>query len=113
MKTNTHRIERIQEEIRQAASSLLLFETTDPLLKGITVTRVLVTKDAGTARLYYESAAPKSQREAIQQALDGARGFFRRELASRMKLKSIPEIQFFYDETSEEVSRVESLLSKL
>lgn len=86
---------------------------TDPLIQGITVTRVVVTKDVGTARVYYEAGVPKKQRDALQEALDRARGFVRRQLASRMSLKFVPEIQFFYDETNEEVSRVEGLFSKL
>ena len=113
MKTNTHRIERIQEEVQHLVSSVLLFEVTDPLLQRVTVTRVVVTKDVSTARIYYESAVPKSQRDELQEGLDRARGFVRRQLASRMSLKFVPEIQFFYDETTEEVSRVEGLLSKL
>jgi ribosome-binding factor A len=109
----THRIKRIQEEIQHAVSSVLLFEMTDPFLQGITVTRVVLTKDVGTARVYYETGVPKARREALQQGLDRARGFVRRQLASRINLKSVPEIQFFYDETNEEVSRVEGLFSKL
>jgi ribosome-binding factor A len=109
----THRIKRIQEEIQHAASSILLFEVTDPVLQGLTVTRVVVTKDVGQARIYYESSVPKAQREALQQALDRARGFVRRQLASRLNLKSVPEVQFFYDDTSEEVSRIEGLFSKI
>src|SRR5262245_36559829 len=110
---STHRMKRIQEEIQHAVSSILLFETTDPLLQGLTVTRAVVTKDIGTARIYYEASVPKEKREALQQALDRASGFVRRQLASKMTLKSIPEIQFFYDDTSEEVSRIEGLFSKL
>jgi ribosome-binding factor A len=108
-----HRIKRIQEEIQHAASSVLLFDTTDPTLQGLTVTRVVVTKDVGTARIYYESGVAKNDRAAVQKALDKARGFVRRQLATRLHLKSVPEIQFFYDETSEEVSRIEGLLSKI
>lgn len=110
---STHRIKRIQEEIQHAASSILLFEMTDPVLQGLTVTRVMVTKDVGLARVYYDTSVSKTKRAAIQTALDRARGFFRKQLASHLNLKTIPEIQFFYDDTSEEVSRVESLFSKL
>ena len=109
-----HRIKRIQEEIQHAASSVFLFEMTDPLLQGLTITRVVVTKDVGTARIYYDTGADREKkREAVQEALDRARGFVRRQLASRLNLKSVPEIQFFYDETGEEVSRIEGLLSKI
>lgn len=110
---SNHRIERIQEEIQHAVSSILLFETTDPLLQGLTVTRAVVTKDIGTARIYYEASVAKNKREELQSALNRASSFIRRQLASKINLKSIPEIQFFYDDTSEEVSRIEGLFSKL
>ena len=107
-----HRTERLQEEIRQAVSSILLFEVTDPLLKGITLNRVLVTKDLGLARIYYE-VGKGSNRDIITKALEKARSFIRHQLAGRVNLRLIPAIEFFYDETSEEISRVEGLLKKL
>lgn len=109
---NLHRRERLQEEIRHAVSSILLFEITDPSLKGITLNRVLVTKDLGLARIYYE-AEKDSNRETVAKALERAQGFIRRRLAGRVNLRLMPTIEFFYDETSEEISRVESLLKKL
>lgn len=110
---SNHRIERIQEEVQHAVSSILLFEMTDPLIQGLTVTRVVVTKDVGTARVYYDTSVSKEKRPALQQALDRASGFVRRQLASKVTFKTVPEIQFFYDDTSEEVSRIEGLFSKL
>ena len=108
-----HRIERGQEDIRHEARSLRLFEVTDRLVQGVTVTRVMVTKDLGLARIYYETALKGKERLAVQQGLNRAKGFIRRELASRLKFKTMPELEFFYDETQEEISRVNELFSKL
>ncbi len=108
-----HRIKRLEEEIRHAVSSILLFTATDPLVKGVTITRVVLTRDLGIARVYYEAAGSETKRKEIQAGLDRARGFVRRELADRVTLKMIPEVQFFYDETSDEISRIEGLFAKL
>ena len=112
---STHRVKRIEEEIRHYVSALLLFEMTDPDLKGVTVTRAVVTKDLSLARIYYHLAtdAPQEMRERTEQALRRCCGFVRRQLATRLNMRIVPEIEFFYDETEEEVARVESLFSKL
>lgn len=110
---STHRIERLQAEIKQAVSTLLLFEVTDPLLKGITITRIHLTPDLGMARVYYQADGDKSLRTAIQEGFQRAKGFFRKKLASELELRTTPDMSFFYDETAEEVQRVESLFSKL
>jgi ribosome-binding factor A len=108
-----HRLERLQEEVRHEVSSILLFEVTDPLVKGVTVTRVVVTKDLGIARIYYEAAGTAAEKQALQQGLDRAKGFIRRRLAPRLNLKAMPELEFFYDETKDEISRVDELFSKI
>lgn len=107
-----HRHERLQEEIRHLVTQLLLFEMEDPRIRGVTVTRVLLTKDRGLARIYYE-AGDSSQRGMLKEGLEKAVGFIRRALASKLKLRLAPQLEFFYDETSEEVARVEKLFSKL
>ncbi len=110
----THRLERLQEEILHALSSILLFEVTDPRVKGITMTRVLLTKDLSVARIYYEaSLKKKEEREGLQAALKRASHFIRKQLAPHLKLRAMPDLEFFYDETSDEVSRVQELFTKL
>ena len=107
-----HRPERLTQKIRHEVSQLILFEMSDPRIQGVTVTRVTLTRDLGLARIYYE-VTDRSQKKLIQEALKEATGFIRRSLSSRLKLRLMPQIEFFYDETSEEVQKVEQLFSKL
>ena len=123
-----HRIDRLQEEIQHEVSSILLFEVTDPWVKGVTITHVMVTKDLGLARVYYEvpsltsgeeKASPASEKkikdslQKIQKGLNRAKGFFRKQLASRLSLRVIPEIEFFYDEQKDALARVDALFAKI
>lgn len=108
----SHRLERLQEEICNRVAQVLLFELQDPRIRDVTVTRVALTKDLGLARIYYEVTDP-SQRIMVREGLKAARGFVRRSLAGHLKLRLIPQIEFFYDETRDEVKKVEALFSKL
>lgn len=109
----THRTERLQEEIRHLVSEILLYEVTDPLVHGVTVTRVLLTKDIGLARIYYNARGTAKERKSLQQGLERASSFVRRQVAPKLNLKIMPQIEFFYDETEDELSRVDLLFMDL
>ena len=107
---SAHRLKRVKEEIRQVVSSLLLFDLDDPDLKGLAITRVVVTKDLGIARVYFEGGQSPEQQKRILQALARAKGFIRNQLASHLDSRKVPDLTFFYDETLTHVRRVEQLL---
>ncbi len=113
---SSYRLERIQEEIQHGVRSILLFEVKDPTLGEVTITRVVVTKDLGQARVYLDPALESmkdAEKKAKLQALTKAGGFIRKQLASRLNIKAIPEIHFFYDETKSELAKIDDLFSKL
>ncbi|MBI2982054.1 MAG: 30S ribosome-binding factor RbfA [Deltaproteobacteria bacterium] len=109
---STHRLERLQEEIRQIVRQIFLFEVQDPRIKEVVVTHVRLAKDLGFARVYYELPKEAKRGEA-EEGLEKANGYLRSAVASRLKLRLTPKIEFHYDETSEEEARVEELFSKL
>ncbi len=113
----THRLERLSEEIRHCVSELLLTEIRDPGInnpgiRAVTITRVTLTKDLGFARIYY-GVSKVDSRQDIQRSLTRAAGFIRKKVVERLALRIAPQIEFFYDETKEEIDRVEGLFSRL
>jgi ribosome-binding factor A len=52
----------------------------------------------------------KSNLDAVQQGLTRAAGFLRSQLARRVKLYSIPELRFQYDESIERADRLSRLI---
>lgn len=91
--------------------TLLLLEMGNPLLAQISVTRVILTKDLSSARIYYETS--EKDRAAVTEELNKLKGAVRKELAHRMRLRAVPKLEFFYDETSETILRVERLIDSL
>lgn len=97
-----HRIERVNSLIRQEISELLRRQVKDPRLGTfITVTEVRATADLKYAKVFVSCIGSEEEKQEALYALASASGFFRRELALRLKLRRIPELSFRWDDSLE------------
>lgn len=104
---------RVAEQIREDLTELLAREVHDPGIGFLTITRVQVTSDLQSARVYYTTLGDAQARKQTGRALDRALPFLRRQLGRRLQLRRIPELQFFFDENIERLDRVERILQEL
>ena len=104
---------RVGEQIRKDLTELLARAVHDPGIGFLTITRVEVTSDLQNARAYYTTLGDEKARAETRRALGRATPFLRRQLGSRLRLRRIPELQFFYDENVERLDRVERILQEL
>lgn len=107
------RPDRVGEQIRQELSQIVSQQLHDPGIGFLTLTRVKVTPDLQLARVHYTVLGDEKQRKATQQALERAVPYFRRELGSRIRLRRVPELQFYYDKAIEQQDRIEQILLDL
>jgi len=107
------RPDRVAEQIRQELSLVLTQRSLDPGLGFITLTRVKVTADLQLARVLYTVIGDEKQRTETQKALERTLPFLRRHIASRIRLRRVPELQFFYDESIAHQDRIEQILLEL
>ncbi len=80
----------------------------DKDLKSITITEVRLNPDFSIANVFYTHSKDD---KAIQQELKRINKTLRFELTKIMDMKKMPEIKFLYDNTLDEVGRIEKLLS--
>ena len=98
----THRIERVNSLIRQEISQLLQRQVKDPRLGNfITVTQVSTSADLKYAKVFVSCIGSKEEKQETLSVLAAASGFFRSELAGRLKLRYIPELIFQWDDSIE------------
>jgi len=109
----TRRTERIGEEIKDEISQLVAGELKDPRIGFVTVTRVDVTPDLRTARVYVGGMGTEKQREASLAGLKQAAGYLRRALGASLRLRHTPELVFHYDEGLEASDRVAQILADI
>lgn len=107
---STLRAKRVADRIRAEVSDLLQREISDPRLALVTVTDVSVDRELAYATVFVSSVGDEARQKEILQALDGARGFLRREVASRMHLRSMPQLRFRWDPTPERGEKLARLI---
>jgi len=98
----------IQEEI----SKIIQRELKDPRIGLVTVTGVDVTDDLRCAKVFI-TVLKEEEKAPTLEGLEHAKGFIRREIGQRIKLKFTPEIEFRFDESAERGARIEEVLKKI
>jgi ribosome-binding factor A len=107
------RAQRIADRIREEISVMLIHEIADPRISGISITDVEVDRELAYAQIFFSSLEGSQRTDEILDGLNHARGFIRRELASRIELRTFPDLRFHYDPTFERAERIESLFREI
>jgi ribosome-binding factor A len=111
MSEKSFRTRRVAELIRTELSRLLITDFQDPASGLLTVTRVEMTPDLLTARVFL-SVFGAADPAALLDRLERSRGALRRALASRIKLKYNPELFFALDPGPEHQDRIDRLIDE-
>lgn len=106
------RSKRVADLLREEISDIILKRLKDPRMGFVTVVDVSITEDLKLARVYV-SSLKEEEREQTVQILKAAKNFIRQELGRRVKLKSVPDLEFFVDTTIEYGSRIDKLLREI
>jgi len=88
-------------------------ELHDPGIGFLTITHVKVTPDLQSARVYYTTLGDAKARRETERALGRATPFLRRHIGRRLRLKRVPELEFFFDEAVERGDRIEQILQDI
>ncbi|MCY4070723.1 MAG: 30S ribosome-binding factor RbfA [Chloroflexi bacterium] len=104
---------RMSDRIQQILSQLLLREIADPRLQGITVTEVKLDPELMVAKIYVSAMGDESRQDTVMAGLRRANGFLRREVGKRIRLRSTPELHFYWDHTLEHAERINQLIADL
>ena len=104
------RSDRVAVEIRSVLSGVLLDSIRDPRVTPLTITHVQVSTDLRHARIGVISLGGVGNTETIVEGLEAAKGFIRRELGNRVRLKYLPKLRFFADDGIDESMRIQAII---
>lgn len=108
-----HRAERVSEALREELDELIGYEMSDPRVSGLTVTEVLLSPDLKKAEVRLAMPADEAARKDALAALDHARSFLKRELALRLQMYRVPDLNFSADVSAGLSAKMESLLKRV
>ena len=94
----SHRLARISEAIREVASETILFELRDPRVKGVTVTRAVVSGDLQKAKIYVSVMGTQKEQDLCMHGLKHSAGYLQSKIAARIQTRYTPTVTFIRDD---------------
>lgn len=106
------RSRRVADLLKEEISEIIMRRLKDPRLGFVTVVDVSVTDDLKLARVYVSTLKDEEKAHTIE-ILQSAKSFIRSELSKRLRMKTVPELEFRVDTSIEYGSRIDKLLREI
>lgn len=106
------RSQRVGDLLRQEIADIIMNRLKDPRIGFITVTGVKVTDDLKMARVFI-SILKDEELDLTIEILNAAKSFIRSEVAKRVRLRTVPSIEFRIDESIKYGDKIERLLKEI
>jgi ribosome-binding factor A len=104
------RMRRVNEAVREVLSEAITTDLKDPRVGFVTVTAVDTSPDLRHAHVFVSVLGDEKEREESLAGLSSSHGFLQSRVASRLRLKHTPTLDFQYDGGADRVMRLEQLL---
>jgi ribosome-binding factor A len=106
-----NRMDRVSQLVQTTLADILLKESEDTRFHMVTITSVILARDLSTAKVFV-SIWDESKVEETIAALNKASKYLRYALAqSKIEMRVIPELKFYYDDSTVRGNRIQSLLN--
>lgn len=105
------RNDRVAAQLRRLLAELVL-DLRDSDVGDVAVTDVEVSRDLSHAKVYVNVRDQEQVKSSIA-ALNKAAGHLRGRLSKVMRMRHVPALKFFHDDTLERGSRIDELLAQL
>lgn len=109
------RMERIDLEIKNALSTIIA-QMSDSRLSNtfITISEVKTSPDLYSSKISIAFLTSNDdENKEIINILNTSKGYIKKELASRIRIKRIPDIFFVADKIEQSANRIEELLAQI
>ncbi len=107
----TDRMRRVDEAIREVLSDASQ-GLKDPRIGFVTVTDVKTSPDLRRARVYVTVLGDEAERKASLEGLQSAHGLLQRRVATELRMKRTPTLDFVYDVTTDRAMHLEEILAE-
>ena len=94
----------------ERAAICLQSELSDPRASFITVTRVKLSTDLSSGRIYYSVLGTEGDKSKAAHMLESAAGFLQRQIALAIQVRRMPHLKWTYDDSMEKASDMARLI---
>jgi ribosome-binding factor A len=103
---------RVNEAVREVVSAHIAGDLKDPRIGFVTVTGVETSPDLRNAHVYVSVLGDAEKREEALAGLRSSRGVLQAHIASELRMKRTPALQFHHDESIDRGMRITEMLGE-
>jgi ribosome-binding factor A len=104
------RMRRVNEAVREVLGVAITNDLKDPRIGFVTVTSVDTSPDLRHAHVYVSVLGDERQRDDSLAGLASSHGYLQSRVASELRLKHTPQLDFRFDDSVDRGLRIERLL---
>jgi ribosome-binding factor A len=104
------RMRRVNEAVREVLSMAITNDLKDPRIGFVTVTSVDTSPDLRHAHVCVSVLGDARERDDSLSGLASAHGYLQSRVASELRLKHTPQLEFRFDDSIDRGLRIERLL---
>jgi ribosome-binding factor A len=106
------RMRRVNEALKEVLSTHIAGDLRDPRIGFVTVTSVETSPDLRRARVYVSVLGTEEERARSLEGLEASHGRLQTHIASELRMKRTPVLEFVYDESIDVGMRISGLLEE-
>ncbi len=109
------RTQRIGDQMQRELARMIQREIKDPRLGMVTLTGIEVSRDLSHARVFFTVMGQDDDQQKIalnQEILNESAGYLRMLLGKSLKLRTIPQLHFHYDESVSRGAHLSALIER-
>ena len=110
--TNPRVKARIEARIQERVAYCVEFELKDPRATFITITRVELSDDLSSAKVFYSVYGTEGDKTRTAHMLEDASGFVRKQVARILKMRRIPALRWIYDDSIERTAEMNKAIQQ-
>lgn len=110
---NERRLHRLEAQIQHRIAEILLRDLQDPKLGMVTISRVELDSEFTKCTVYWSVLGDQKKRAQTRGALARARGFVQREVGASLSTRTVPHLEFVFDESIAGAVKMQETLSEL
>jgi ribosome-binding factor A len=107
-----NRADRVAGQVQRVLAEIIQKGVSDPRLAQATITGVNLSRDLRIAKVYFAMHS-ETEKEAILEGFQSAKGFIKRELARELGLRYMPDLRFYYDGSFDYGAHINRVLKSL
>ena len=111
--STSNRSEHLEKVIKRLISDIIYKEVNDPRIKFVTITRVKLSSNLASAKIYITIFNDKENVRKCLKGLRNATSFIRHEIGKDLELRRTPEIEFLVDKEMLQQYRILEITRKI